>query len=205
MEQVAPNTAHFSLVNLETAGHISLLVTQNVDRLHQRAGHRRVVDLHGRIDQVICLNCESRLPRSRMQEMLIELNPDLSHLAVSALPDGDAELADDLIGDFRVPECGLCGGNLMPNVVFYGGSVPRQRVELINQAVAEADALLTVGSSLMVFSAFRFCRLAQQLNKPLAILNRGKTRADDLASLRITADCDEILFDLSRQLESRPH
>lgn len=195
-----PSPAHRSLVQLEQAGFVQLLVTQNVDRLHQRAGHRAVVDLHGRLDNVRCLACAAEVHREVLQHQLERMNPTVSSRPGTLLPDGDADVADSLVDQFKVPACEACGGVLMPDVVFFGGSVPRDRVEQINDAVAAAQALLVVGSSLTVFSSFRFCRLAAELGKPLALLNRGETRADPLAALQLREDCDQALAAVVEQL-----
>jgi NAD-dependent SIR2 family protein deacetylase len=182
---------------LEAAGHVDLLATQNVDRLHQRAGHRQVVDLHGRIDRVKCLDCGETSSRGDLQRELEALNPAWRDEIAEVRPDGDAEVADEVVATMRVPDCGACGGVLMPDVVFFGGTVPRTRVGRISHAIERADALLVVGSSLRVFSGFRFCRQARAIGKPLAIINRGETRADELATLKIAADAGEILDQLA--------
>ena len=195
-----PNRAHTALVELERAGHIDLLATQNVDRLHQRAGHQQVVDLHGRIDRVVCLGCQARFDRAALQKELLLHNPVWGDTVAQVRPDGDADVADAVVESFKVPDCLACKGVLMPDVVFFGGTVPRPRVEKISAAIEAADALLVVGSSLMVFSGFRFCRLAKKLDKPIAILNRGTTRADDLASLKLEQSAAEVLDPLARQL-----
>ena len=200
MENAQPNTAHYALARLERAGHIELLVTQNVDRLHQRAGQRNIIDLHGRLDLVVCLECGNKSPRSQLQRSLIKLNPLLQHRIAGIRPDGDAGLADRHVHGFVVPSCTLCGGTLMPDVVFFGGGVPRERIDKATAAMRQADALLVTGSSLMVYSGYRFCRLAREWGKPLAILNRGKTRADALATLKISADCMSELAGLCDRL-----
>ncbi len=197
-----PNRAHHALARLEQAGHIGLLATQNVDGLHQRAGHQAVVDLHGRLDQVCCLNCGDRTHRGDLQERLSALNPAWSLTVTALRPDGDAEVDDEVVESMTVPDCKLCGGTLMPDVVFFGGTVPRERVEATRQALANSDGLLVAGSSLQVYSGYRFCRLAAELGKPIAIINRGKTRADDLASLKIEEDAGDVLSQLADRAES---
>lgn len=201
VQRARPNAAHRALARLEQAGRLQLLVTQNVDRLHQRAGSRRVVDLHGRLDRVKCLGCRAALGRARYQQELLDLNPQMHRLVaqagVAARPDGDAEFDRPGLDDFIVPGCRACGGVLMPDVVFFGGSVPRERVAQISQAIEQADALLVAGSSLMVWSGYRFCKLAHALGKPLIIINRGKTRADPLATLKLEGDCGELLGQLA--------
>jgi len=192
-----PNEAHRALARLEALGHIPLLATQNVDRLHQAAGHRQVVDLHGRLDRVRCLDCGAYLSRADLQEELAALNPDWHAAIVEIRPDGDAEVADDVVDGMQIPACRACSGVLMPDVVFFGGTVPRERVDTINAAIADADALLVAGSSLMVFSGFRFARAAHKAGKPVIIINRGKTRADDLATIKIEEDAAEVLGQLA--------
>ena len=200
VQRARPNAAHRALARLEQAGWLELLVTQNVDRLHQQAGSRQVVDLHGRLDRVKCLACQAELEREHYQQELLGLNPHMhdpaGHGGTETRPDGDADLADRLLDGFTVPDCRACGGLLMPDVVFFGGTVPRERVAHISQAIEQADALLVVGSSLMVYSGYRFCKLAHELGKALIIINRGKTRADELASLKLEGDCAELLGQL---------
>lgn len=188
-----PNAAHRALAALERLGHVELLVTQNVDRLHQRAGSRRVVDLHGRLDRVQCRGCGAVLSRDAFQRQLERHNPGGSEGASKLRPDGDAEIDAAAVERFIVPDCGRCGGMLMPDVVFFGGSVPADRIAQVRESLARADALLAVGSSLMVYSGFRFCREAAEAGKPLFLVNRGRTRADDLATLKLSADGAQVL------------
>jgi NAD-dependent SIR2 family protein deacetylase len=188
-----PNSAHHSLNELERQGRVSMLITQNVDRLHQRAGSQRVVDLHGRLDQVICLDCAATVSRDHVQKIMSAANPQLLEKQVRWLPDGDADLPDSDIEKVKLPRCDACAGALMPDVVFFGGSVPRERVERGQQAIEEADAVLAIGSSLQVFSGYRFCRHAVKMNKPLALINPGLTRADDLADVKWESPCAELL------------
>jgi NAD-dependent SIR2 family protein deacetylase len=188
-----PNDAHRALAALEQQGRVGLLVTQNVDRLHQAAGSTNVVDLHGRLDLVRCMGCERRLPREELQQELLERNPDWCDLDACDAPDGDADLEGMDFSTFEVPACADCGGVLKPDVVFYGESVPGERVETAMQGVADADAMLIVGSSLMVYSGFRFARAAAGMGKPIATVNLGRTRADDLLSLKVTRSCVEAL------------
>lgn len=188
-----PNQTHRSLKTLEDLTLCKLLITQNVDRLHQRSGHRQVIDLHGRLDRVHCLDCQSEIERHEMQEKLWQENPGLNITINHLAPDGDADVADHIIKNFHVPVCDNCGGMLKPSVVFYGGSVPKHTVNRISDAITNTAGVLVVGSSLMVFSSFRFCRAASRAGKPLAILNLGHTRADDLSSLKIEAPAETIL------------
>ena len=180
------------------------LVTQNVDGLHQRAGSRRVVDLHGRLDEVECLECGGRVARADVQAQLLAWNPSYREalaagLAAPARPDGDADWEADL-SDFVVPECGACAGVLKPSVVFFGENVPRPRVDAVLDALAAADALLVVGSSLMVFSGYRFCLAAQAAGKPVAAVNEGTTRADALLALKVEDDCGRVLARLAEEI-----
>lgn len=188
-----PNAAHRALAALQAAGRLTGLVTQNVDGLHQAAGSTDVIDLHGRLDRLICLSCGAYSPRSAFQTRLLAANPTWAHGAAPALPDGDADLEHVDFRDFVVPDCLCCGGMLKPDVVFFGENVPRPRVEASFAALAEADGLLVVGSSLMVYSGYRFAVAAHQQGKPVVVLTQGRTRADDLASLKLDARCAETL------------
>jgi NAD-dependent SIR2 family protein deacetylase len=191
--QAQPNPAHRALAALEASGHIAHLVTQNVDRLHQRAGSERVIDLHGRLDRVACLGCAHDLSRDDYQSRLEADNPDWRFTAEAATPDGDVELVDVDYAAFVVPPCPACGGVLKPQVVFFGESIPRAVSERAADALAAADALLVIGSSLMVFSGFRFARTMAQRGRPVAAINRGKTRADDLIGLKLDGDIGQTL------------
>jgi len=186
-----PNRTHRALAALEAKDTLSLLVTQNVDGLHQRAGSLAVVDLHGRIDTVRCLDCEARIPRDQVQATLAARNPDWTRQHAGFAPDGDADVEDT--DGFVPPDCAACGGMLKPDVVFFGENVPRPRVDLAHDALQRSDAVLVVGSSLMVYSGFRFARMAREAGLPLAILTRGVTRADALATLKVDADCGDTL------------
>lgn len=188
-----PNAGHQALARLGAAGRLTLLVTQNVDGLHQAAGSRSVVDLHGRLDRVICLDCGTRLSRHRVQDMLVEANSGWLHDADAMRPDGDIELGDVDYDAFNVPDCPLCGGMLKPDVVFFGGAVPKPRVERAWAGLAGADAVLVSGSSLMVWSGFRFVREAAARGLPIMAINRGRTRADGLITTKIDDDCGTLL------------
>lgn len=196
-----PNASHHALAHWEADGGVSALVTQNVDGLHQQAGSREVIDLHGRLDQIVCLACGQRTRRERLQQQLSELNPDWHKLSAATAPDGDADLEHADFRRFRVPDCEACAGLLKPDVVFYGENVPRDRVNAAQQALASSDAMLVVGSSLMVYSGYRFTRMAREAGLPLAILTRGVTRADELATLKLPADCATTL---ARAMHARP-
>lgn len=193
MAHAQPTTAHHALAQLERAGRISLLVTQNVDGLHQAAGSTSVVDLHGRIDTVCCLGCGTRSPRRALQEELMVRNPAWLTLDASSLPDGDADLEGLDFATFDVPACPHCGGVLKPDVVFFGESVPRERVVAVRAALAQADAVLVAGSSLMVYSGYRFVDEAVKAGKPVAAVNRGRTRADPLLTIKVEHDTGIVL------------
>ena len=188
-----PNQAHVALATLEAQGKVSMLVTQNVDGLHSRAGQCNVIDLHGRIDQVVCLACTMRISRASVQAMLAAAHPEWTSMTADAAPDGDADLDLLDVSGFTPPPCPRCGGLLKPDVVFFGENVPRARVEAAAAALRRSDAMLVAGSSLMVYSGFRFARMARDAGLPLAILTRGITRADDLATLKLHADCESTL------------
>ncbi len=187
MGQAQPGPAHRALAALESQGRVALLLTQNVDGLHQAAGSRHVIDLHGRIDTVRCMACEHRLPRTDFQAELLRRNPDWAGLDARAAPDGDADLELRDFSGFDVPACPVCDGLLKPDVVFFGESVPRGRVDSAYAALESADGMLVVGSSLMVYSGFRFVQRAAERALPVAALNLGRTRADELLSLKVEA------------------
>jgi NAD-dependent SIR2 family protein deacetylase len=188
-----PNPAHDALARLEARGRIPTLVTQNVDGLHQKAGSRRVIDLHGRLDVVECLACGATLDRADLQILLVRWNPDFGGLPAADAPDGDARIEAVDHAPLRVPDCPECGGVLKPGVVFFGESVPRHRVEAVERALEAVDAVLVVGTSLMVWSSYRFCLAARALGRPIAAVNRGRTRADPLLDLRVADDCAAVL------------
>ncbi len=193
-----PGAAHHALARLERQGRIELLLTQNVDGLHHAAGSRRVIDLHGRIDTVRCMDCEARTPRAELQRELLRRNPAWAALSASAAPDGDADLQGRDFQSFDVPPCPRCGtGLLKPDVVFFGESVPRGRVDAAHAALGRADAVLVAGSSLMVYSGYRFVQAAAQRGLPVAAINRGRTRADGLLALKLEADVGQALEQLS--------
>jgi NAD-dependent SIR2 family protein deacetylase len=192
-EQARPNNAHRALARLEANGRCRLLLTQNVDRLHQAAGSKAVIDLHGRLDLVRCMNCLAIVHRADFQNELTLLNAEWVNLDAVALPDGDADLDDFDFSGFAVPSCRSCGGILKPDVVFFGENVPRHQVTAAHEAVDQADAMLVVGSSLTVYSGFRFVQIAARRNIPIAAINLGRTRADDLLTLKIEDRCEAAL------------
>lgn len=187
-----PNLAHQQIAELEKRGHCDLLVTQNVDRLHQKAGSHRAMDLHGRADEVLCMSCGARASRDRVHQRCAELNPWFGDVSATAGPDGDADLELDFSA-FEVAGCDECGGILKPDVVFFGDYVPKQRVHSALDALKASDGLLVIGSSLMVYSGFRFCRYADEWSKPMATLNLGRTRADALVDLKLNARISDSL------------
>ncbi len=191
--QAQPNDAHHALARLESNGQCQLLLTQNVDRLHQAAGSREVIDLHGRLDLVRCMACSTTIRRVDFQDELIRLNAPWARLDAAALPDGDADLDGLDFSAFAVPSCRCCGGVLKPNVVFYGENVPRDQVAEAQRRLEAADAMLIVGSSLMVYSGYRFALAAAQRGIPIAAVNIGKTRADDLLALKVEERCEAAL------------
>lgn len=188
-----PNAAHAALARLEQQQRIHWLVTQNVDGLHQRAGSQRVSDLHGRLDEVECLDCGAISGRAELQAELTALNPGWAERSAALAPDGDAELEAADFASFCVPACAHCGGTLKPAVVFFGEQVPLARVDYCFERLREADGLLIVGSSLAVWSGFRFVRAAVQQQIPVAMVNRGLTRADADLALKLEVSCSIAL------------
>jgi NAD-dependent SIR2 family protein deacetylase len=188
------NLAHHALATLERCGTIGLLVTQNVDGLHQAAGSRRVIDLHGRLDRVVCLGCRGTFPRAEWQSELTVRNPAWLARTAPVAPDGDADLDDDVdFSGFEVPGCPRCDGIIKPDVVFFGESVPPWRHAQATAALAKSDAMLVAGSSLMVHSGYRYAVAAARLGKPIAAVNLGRTRADSLLTVKVTADVGTTL------------
>lgn len=205
-----PNAAHRALAELERAGAVTGVITQNVDGLHHAAGSRSVVELHGSLSRVRCLGCGITTERDVMQGRLLALNPGWLERAraadgkVTTAPDGDAELHGASLARFRVPGCEACDGVLKPDVVFFGENVPKGWVEAAWTLMRKADVLLVVGSSLTVFSGRRFVYGAQKAGLPIAIVNLGPTRADDLAEVKVEARLGEALPLLTRELDVRP-
>lgn len=212
-----PNSAHLHLAALESRGIVRLLVTQNVDRLHQSAGHKNVIDLHGRLDQVICLCCNHVSSRAELQDRLVDLNPCLQRhesrrkpdqqsgdeKVQQVPPDVDTFISEAIIKTFKVPNCEKCDGILKPNVVFFGGTIVKQMVSQVYQQLNEVDGLLLVGTSLQVFSGYRFCKRAFESGKPIASINPGRTRGDEMLSLHVNEDCTTALARLMGSLAPR--
>ena len=202
LARARPNAGHAAIAGLEAIGRIGSVLTQNVDGLHGEAGSHGVLELHGNIHTVTCLDCSALFPRAFIQEQLERDNPQLSGANATPLPDGDAAVEPAELASFRLPCCSCCGGVLMPNVVFFGDNVPPARTALALEGMERADALLVVGSSLMVYSGFRFCRMAQAAGKPIAAINLGRTRADEMLDIKIEDSAERILplaFDMLKR------
>jgi NAD-dependent SIR2 family protein deacetylase len=197
MAEASPNAAHHALAEWERRGALRLLITQNVDGLHSAAGSARVIDLHGRLDRVICLSCRQLSSRQDLQTRLLDKNPDFLGQSFVARADGDVELAVDY-DRFRLVACAACGGVLKPDVVFFGENVPAARVEAAMAALNGARALVIAGSSLMVFSGFRFARAASRLGVPVVVVNLGRTRADEMSALRVAGNVGQVLSETLR-------
>ena len=191
MSAAHPNDGHRVLRRMEQAGRTRGLITQNVDGLHEAAGQQNLITLHGRISDVICLDCGTRSSRADLHARLERLNPGYAEREVEIAPDGDAVIDD--VDSFVVAACEVCGGVLKPDVVFFGENVPRERVRAATTMVEESEALLVVGSSLQVMSGLRFARQVAKADKPLVIVNRGDTRGDDLATVKIDGGVAESL------------
>jgi NAD-dependent SIR2 family protein deacetylase len=201
--QARPNAAHHALAALERDGHVLGLITQNVDRLHHAAGSARIIELHGALAEVRCLACGQREARAELQERLLALNPGFVEQQVELRPDGDAELPLEAVRSFRVADCSRCGGAMKPDVVFFGDNVPRPTVDAAFSMLEEGDALLVVGSSLAVFSGYRFVLRASERHMPIAMINIGESRGDELADVRVEARAGEVLPQLVETLSQR--
>jgi NAD-dependent SIR2 family protein deacetylase len=193
LAQARPNHGHRAIAGLERIGRIGSVLTQNVDGLHGQAGSHGVLELHGNIHTVVCLDCSALFPRAFVQGQLEDFNPHMAGANATPLPDGDASVEPTGLARFRLPFCTCCGGTLMPNVVFFGDNVPPARTAIALEQMERADALLVVGSSLMVYSGFRFCRMAQAAGKPMAAINLGRTRADELLDIKIEESAERVL------------
>jgi NAD-dependent SIR2 family protein deacetylase len=201
IERARPNQAHEALARLQAASYVRGIVTQNVDGLHQRAGSEDVIELHGSISQVVCIDCAYELARSDVQQWLAAANPAYVRSFTAVAPDGDADVDLADWDDFRVPDCPRCHGTLKPGVVFFGDTVPRGRVAAAMETLEHAGAMLVVGSSLMLYSGYRFCEAAHRMGKPIAAINLGCTRADHLFQIKIERPCAEVLADLAGRLQ----
>jgi NAD-dependent SIR2 family protein deacetylase len=203
MAETLPNAGHRALAALERGGVVSGLITQNVDLLHTKAGSNTVVNLHGTYAEVICLDCGFTMPRAALADLLEGANPGFLERAeavggIAVAPDADA-IVDDT-ATFAIIDCPRCGGMLKPDIVYFGENVPKDRVQQAYSLVDNADALLVAGSSLTVYSGFRFVRHAAALGIPVAIINRGRTRGDDFATVKIDTGCSEMLALLADEL-----
>jgi NAD-dependent SIR2 family protein deacetylase len=198
MDATVPNDGHRALAELERAGALTGVITQNVDLLHTKAGSRTVVNLHGTYAEVACLHCAHTMTRAHLAELLEALNPAFAVATDQVAPDADAMIADT--SSFRIVDCPRCGGMLKPDIVYFGESVPKDRVAQAYSLVEDADALLVAGSSLTVFSGYRFVRHAAARGIPIAIVNRGRTRGDELATLKVDAGCSPTLTFLVERL-----
>jgi NAD-dependent SIR2 family protein deacetylase len=203
MDQTRPNAGHRALAALERAGVVTGVITQNVDLLHTKAGSSAVIDLHGTYAQVICLDCGATMPRATLADLLEAANPGFAEGAatvggIAVAPDADAVVADT--STFQIVDCPRCGGMLKPDIVYFGENVPKERVEQAYSLVDGADALLVAGSSLTVYSGFRFVRHAAAAGIPIAIVNRGRTRGDELATVTIDTGCSPMLTLLAEEL-----
>jgi NAD-dependent SIR2 family protein deacetylase len=203
MDETRPNAAHRAVATLEHHGVVNGVITQNVDLLHTKAGSHAVIDLHGTYAQVICLSCGESMSRAELAEQLDALNPGFTERAeaiggLAVAPDADAVVGDT--GSFRYLDCASCGGMLKPNIVYFGENVPKDVVQQAFSLVEDADALLVAGSSLTVFSGYRFVRHAAALGMSVAIINRGPTRGDELASVKVEGGCSELLTLLAEEL-----
>lgn len=188
-----PNCAHRVLQQWEEKSKLHWLVTQNVDALHSKAGQKRLTELHGCTHRVMCLGCGAISAREELQKRFVALNPEWSVQAGAVAPDGDVFLEDEQVLHFRVPSCEECGGILKPEVTFFGDTVKKATVNFVHERLAESDAVLVVGSSLQVYSGYRFLLAASDRKIPVAIINIGPTRADHLAELKVSGRCGEVL------------
>ncbi|TNY36109.1 NAD-dependent protein deacetylase [Thermomonospora catenispora] len=201
--RAAPNAGHRAVAELQRRGLVSGIITQNVDGLHQAAGAVDVIELHGSLDRVRCLDCGERTPREELDRRLREANPGWTARAAEFNPDGDAVLTDEQIAAFRTVDCARCGGVLKPDVIFFGENVPPDRVRTCYGLTERAGTLLVLGSSLTVMSGYRFVLHAHRHAVPIAIVNRGRTRGDDHAAVRLDAPLGAALTALVARLTSR--
>ncbi|MGA5821722.1 NAD-dependent protein deacetylase [Kitasatospora sp. NPDC094028] len=198
-----PNAGHHAVEQLRRSGHVAAVITQNVDGLHRAAGTRTAVELHGALRRVVCLACRRTTSRAELDGRLDALNAGFRAGSARLNPDGDAELPPELVDGFRVAACAACGGVLKPDVVFFGESVPRPRVQRCFELVDAAQALVVLGSSLTVMSGLRFVRRAARAGTPVVIVNQGATRADELAEARVGLPLGAVLTEAARGVRSR--
>ena len=192
VEKAVPNPGHLALAQAELSGRVFSIITQNVDGLHQKAGSKKVLELHGRLDQVLCTGCGDILSRSEFDSRIAKLNPEVNRSQdVEFTPDGDAEV--EVGKNFRVPDCGSCGAHYKPDVVFFGEQVPLSRVEAAEGLLNSAEAVLVAGTSLTVNSGLRLVKRAQKRGIPIVIVNLGETRADLFANVKLSASTSNLL------------
>ena len=201
MRTAVPNAGHLAVAELERHGLVVGTITQNVDGLHQAAGAQRVIDLHGRLDRVVCLSCGTPEPRARVRERLDAANATWSATITAVNPDGDVDLPDEQLDGFTVVDCERCGGVLKPDVVYFGENVPAERVVAAYDLVDAATALLVLGTSLTVFSGRRFVLRAAKAGVPVAIVNEGPTRGDEHAALKLETPIGATMTSLLRTVQ----
>jgi NAD-dependent SIR2 family protein deacetylase len=187
MDNAKPNSGHLAVAQLQRAGLVAGIITQNVDGLHDKAGSTNVIDLHGRLDRIICLGCSTTFARDEVHDRLAAANVGWQAVATAMNPDGDAEMSEETLDDFVVVDCERCGGQLKPDVVYFGENVPKDRVAASSALVERTACMLVLGSSLHVFSGRRFVMRAAQDGKLVVIVNDGPTRCDEVATLKIDA------------------
>ncbi|XP_075216739.1 NAD-dependent protein deacylase Sirt4-like [Lycorma delicatula] len=193
-----PNGVHLFLRDLELEYHkVSSIITQNVDNLHFEAGSKRVIELHGTGFRVVCLGCDMMFSRHYIQDMLKFLNPNMIETSQYIRPDGDVELSDDDVKEFTMPTCPSCHGILKPDIVFFGENVPKETTRAVDKEINFCDSLLILGSSLSTYSGLRIALKSKELRKPLAIVNIGPTRGDNIADIKIGKRCGELLSKIS--------
>lgn len=188
-----PNITHEILKDLEYVGKVECIVTQNVDNLHSKAGSKKVIELHGTAFRIMCFNCDQKIYRHELQEVFQKLNPSMVATTQMIRPDGDVELSQAQVENFNVPACNNCGGILKPDITFFGENISRNIVEKVKNNIENSDALLILGTSLATFSSYRIVLQAVEANKPIAIVNIGKTRADEFINLKLEGRCGDIL------------
>ena len=190
IEDAEPTLSHYAITSLEKLGKVGLVVTQNVDRLHQKSGTKNVIDLHGRLDKVVCIDCRANYKRNWVQKQLEGDNSFLSQDGLPA-PDGDTEIENEQTSLLILPRCSSCPGILKPEVVFFGDQVDKNIVKRVYEQLDLADGLLIIGTSLQLFSGYRFCRYAAKINLPIATINPGKVRGEELISTIIRSEADK--------------
>jgi len=202
--QSTPNAGHLGLAHLQNLGLVKHLITQNVDGLHERAGSRTAIEVHGQLGRVLCLDCHARFSRYDIQDRLHEMNQHWSAEVLGYNPDGDVDLDEAAYPNFQIADCARCQGRLKPDVVFFGESVPKTTSEAVHTAIEESDGVLVIGSSLVVMSGYRVVKQAHATGKPVAAINQGRTRADDLLQFKVNTDCVEAIQSICNALEDVP-